>query len=47
MASKTKKLKRVRAVKHKPNTKNLKADQKRITENIAILKRLAEEEGSA
>ncbi len=47
MASKTKKLKLVRANKHKPNTKNLKADRKRIAENTEILRRLAEEDDPA
>jgi len=44
MASKTKKRKRVRAWKNKPNKVNLKADMRRIQRNREILKELASED---
>jgi hypothetical protein len=45
MASKTKKVKRIRARKHAPNTKNIKTDQKRIDENTRKLRELASAQG--
>lgn len=41
MASKTKKMKRVRQWKQKPNKKNQKKDQERFQKNIEILRELA------
>lgn len=41
MASKTKKVRRIRERKKKPNKVNLKADMKRIRRNAEILKDLA------
>ena len=41
MASKTKKAKRIRKSKTKPNKANLKADIKRIQKNTEILRELA------
>ncbi len=44
MASNSKKTKRIRSRKAKPNRRNLKADQKRIQRNAEILKELASKE---
>ena len=41
MASNTKKQKRIRKNKAKPNTSNLKADARRIQKNCEILRELA------
>jgi len=41
MASKTKKTKRIRDRKKRPNKANLKTDMKRIQKNIEILRDLA------
>jgi hypothetical protein len=41
MASKTKKLKLIRARKRKPNKTNLKADMKRLERNAEILRKMA------
>lgn len=46
MASNSKKTKRIRARKSKPNKANLKKNQRRIQENARILKKLAEVEKS-
>jgi hypothetical protein len=46
MASKTKKLKRVRARKDKPNLRNLKENQKRLARNDEILRKLETAQGS-
>ena len=43
MASNTKKMKRIRDNKRKPNKANLKADLKRIQMNAERLRELAEE----
>jgi hypothetical protein len=41
MASNTKKAKRIRQRKRKPNKRNLKANMKRLSRNDEILKELA------
>ena len=46
MASKTKKTKRIRDRKKRPDKSNLKADMKRIQKNLEILRNLAEKDGS-
>lgn len=46
MASKTKKTKRVRDRKKKPNKANLETDRKRIEKNLEILRDLAEKDAS-
>ena len=46
MASKTKKTKRIRDRKKRPNKSNLKVDMKRIQKNLEILRNLAEKDGS-
>ena len=41
MGSKTKKIKAIRKRKAKPNKSNLRANQKRIDENLAVLRELS------
>ena len=45
MASNTKKAKRIRSWKSKPNKSNLKANKKRILKNVEILNELAAKDG--
>ena len=42
MASKTQKTEAVRARKHRPNKVNIKTDQKRLDENLEILRKATE-----
>ena len=42
MASKTQKVKKIRKRKHKPNTVNLKTEQKRVARSLEVVKKAAE-----